>query len=122
MNDQLPFTRESQTEQIKAWLLAGHSLTALEALQHFNCLRVGARAWDLRKEGYNVKSEIIETPSGKHVARYYIPKDDQLIAPTNGRRKLSLRELAKAYIEMLPEEQKLQTQLVLSGFIVWTEI
>lgn len=76
----------TQTENIKNWLLDGNTLTALQALEWFNCFRVGARAWDLRQQGFNVKSEMIELPSGKHCARYYIPKDDQLLNP-NGHKK-----------------------------------
>jgi|688.fasta_scaffold58693_3 hypothetical protein len=63
----------SQSEAILAHLQAGESLTAMQALSLFNCLRLGARVLDLRRAGYDIRSEIIRTPSGKNVARYTLP-------------------------------------------------
>jgi hypothetical protein len=63
----------SQSEAILAHLQSGESLTAIQALSLFNCLRLGARVLDLRRAGYDIRSEIIRTPSGKNVARYTLP-------------------------------------------------
>lgn len=41
----------SQTDQILNYLQAGNVLTPLEALRKFNCLRLGARIYDLRQHG-----------------------------------------------------------------------
>lgn len=54
------------------YLLSGNSLTALEALQRFNCFRLSSRISDLKKKGYDIKSETITLPSGKHVSKYWI--------------------------------------------------
>ena len=64
---------ESQNKRIKAHLLSGRSLTALDALYQFGCFRLGARIHNLKSEGMNIKSEMIEIISEgkkKHVAKY----------------------------------------------------
>lgn len=60
----------SQNEKIALWLLAGKSITPLESLERFGCFRLGARIYDLRKEGYDIEREMVKTPQGKHVASY----------------------------------------------------
>lgn len=62
-------SRESQTLAIQRHLAKGHSLTPLEALRRFNCLRLGARCWDLKQAGWPVKSTMVDV-GGKKVARY----------------------------------------------------
>ena len=49
----------SQSEQILKYLQAGNALTPLEALRKFNCLRLGARIYDLRQLGYQINSRLI---------------------------------------------------------------
>lgn len=61
----------SQCKDIKAHLLAGYSLTSLEALQRFGCSRLAARIYDLREEGVQIGQRTVKTSSGKHVAQYY---------------------------------------------------
>lgn len=65
----------TQAEAILAYLKAGHSLTKLEALDLFKCWNLGGRIFDLRAtpEGRDIQREMIELPSGKHVARYFLP-------------------------------------------------
>ena len=61
----------SQTDQILNYLQAGNVLTPLEALRKFNCLRLGARIYDLRQKGYVINSLMIkDDKSGKRYARY----------------------------------------------------
>jgi hypothetical protein len=60
----------SQTKAILEHLQKGHTLTPLDAVKLFNCMRLGARIWDLRRSGYNIQTDIITTRSGKHIARY----------------------------------------------------
>lgn len=64
----------TQNEFILAHLKAGHSLTPLEALERFGCFRLGARVWDLKREGYDIHTESFELPNGKRVARYWLPQ------------------------------------------------
>ena len=40
------------------------------AEKRFNCLRLGARIYDLKQRGHNIKRVMITVPSGKRVAQY----------------------------------------------------
>ncbi len=53
-------------------------LTPLDALGTCGTFRLGARVWELKADGYDVRSEIVRMPSGKHVARYTLVEDEQL--------------------------------------------
>jgi len=65
---------ESQSYQIREYLLQGNTITALEALRLFGCFRLSGRIYDLRKEGTNISSTIIKI-NGKRVAEYSIVND-----------------------------------------------
>ena len=65
---------ESQSYQIREYLLQGNTITALEALRLFGCFRLSGRIYDLRKEGINISSTIIKI-NGKRVAEYSIVND-----------------------------------------------
>ncbi|MBP5430105.1 MAG: hypothetical protein J6Y25_04425 [Elusimicrobiaceae bacterium] len=66
--------KKSVKTQILEHLQSGGEITPLIALNRFNCLSLPARIFELRREGYAIQSELIETKSGKHVARYWINK------------------------------------------------
>lgn len=75
MNPNLnPESSASQKARIKAWLQAGNSITPLEALSRFGCLRLSAIVFDLKKDGMDIATEIIKTESGKRVAEYKLNK------------------------------------------------
>jgi hypothetical protein len=61
----------TQTELIKDYLQRGNTITPFEALQKFGCFRLGARIYDLKKDGLEIKTTIIES-GGKHFAQYKI--------------------------------------------------
>lgn len=63
-------TTEAQKVSILEYLKKGFWITPLEALTMFGCLRLGARIYDLRKEGNEIISEPYITPQGKRVAKY----------------------------------------------------
>ena len=63
----------SQTRQIRAYLLKGNKLTPIEALKLFGCFRLGARIFDLRKEGLHIETRIYSS-RGKNFAEYFISK------------------------------------------------
>ena len=68
---------ESQNTRIKAHLMKGKSLTALEGLYQFGTFRLGARIFDLKEQGLNIKSEMIEITSErktKRIAKYSLVK------------------------------------------------
>lgn len=64
----------SQNRAIIQYLESGGSLSTIDALEKFGTFRLSARILDLRKKGHNIRTEKFKTPSGKTVARYFIPK------------------------------------------------
>ena len=60
----------SQKQEILAHLKAGKGMTPIDALSKFGCLRLGARIYELRGEGYNILAQRYHTPNGAIVARY----------------------------------------------------
>ena len=53
----------SQNNELRAALLAGRSLTPMDALRDFGCFRLAARVADLRREGLPIEC-VIETKNG----------------------------------------------------------
>lgn len=74
-NDNLK-EKESRTqcEMIAAWLNEGYSITSLEALNMFGCLRLSSRIWDLKERGMNIQKKTVVLPNKKRVCEYFIPK------------------------------------------------
>ncbi len=63
----------TQNEQILAALKRG-PLTPLEALERFGCFRLAARVGELREQGHSIGVEKVTTPTGKHIARYWLAR------------------------------------------------
>ena len=61
--------KATQTELILAALLKGESLSQLEALQRFGCMRLGARILEIKKRGYDVEARAVSNGE-KHFVRY----------------------------------------------------
>lgn len=69
----------NQKEQILSYLKAGNSITPLEALQKFGCFRLGARIWELKKDGYPVEVKTVyDKVKDKHYASYFLPEQFEL--------------------------------------------
>lgn len=62
---------KTQNEQIKAYLKKGKSITPLDALKKFGCLRLSARIKNLRDEGVRISTEYV-TVKGKTFASYSV--------------------------------------------------
>lgn len=62
----------SQCSMIREWLLSGKTLTSLEALVNFGCMRLASRIHDLRERGMQIKATKIQVESGKYVTQYSI--------------------------------------------------
>ena len=63
----------TQTEEILAHLEAGNQISPLQALKKFDCLRLGARIYDLRKDGHDIQSTTYSDPkTGKHYSIYWL--------------------------------------------------
>ena len=64
---------ETQNKRIEAYLMSGRTLTPLDALHEFNCFRLSARIYDLRKRGLDIESrrrKITSDGKQKYVVEY----------------------------------------------------
>ncbi len=59
----------SQATQILDMLKRG-PVTAMDALDQAGCFRLAARIADLRRDGHDIQTETVTTPTGKHIAQY----------------------------------------------------
>lgn len=59
----------SQTTVIKRHLKEGKTLTALQALKRFGCMRLAARIEELRRKRMPIKTELVGSGAKKY-ARY----------------------------------------------------
>ena len=64
---------DSQTALIKGWLLNGYSITQLDALNMFGCFRLSARIANLREEGLDIVTDMVNVHD-KRIAKYYLHK------------------------------------------------
>ena len=64
---------ESQNALIKGWLLNGHSITTLDALTMFGCFRLSARIANLKDQGMNITTEMVEI-NDKRIAKYSLKR------------------------------------------------
>lgn len=64
---------DSQTALIKGWLLNGYSITQLDALNMFGCFRLSARIANLRQEGLDIVTDMVNV-NDKRIAKYYLAK------------------------------------------------
>lgn len=49
----------TQTRQILEHLKAYHSITPLDALRLYGCMRLGARIYDLKRMGYDITTRLV---------------------------------------------------------------
>jgi len=59
----------SQNEAVLNWLKR-EPITPAQALAHIGCFRLAARIRDLKDAGHQITAQMIESPNGKHFARY----------------------------------------------------
>ena len=64
--------RPTQAGRILEHLRAGNRLTALEALELFQCFRLAARIHELRAQHWAIQERTVETRGGKRVAEYWL--------------------------------------------------
>ena len=74
-------TKTSQLDDILAYMQLFGSITPLDALREFSCMRLGARIWDLRHKGYSIRSDT-ETSTNRfgktvHYARYTLIEQEE---------------------------------------------
>lgn len=65
----------SQCAMILDWLQRGFSLTQMQALDKFGCMRLASRIDQLRNRGYNIKTNMVRNEfTGKKYADYTLVK------------------------------------------------
>lgn len=73
----------SQSKEILKYLQEGNEITPIEALERFNCFRLGARVYDLKKLGYEIETRMVGDK--KRWAQYKLrTKPKQLELVENG--------------------------------------
>lgn len=75
---------ENQCRKILRYMQDYGSITPIDAIREFSCLRLGARIFDLKKAGYAISTEI-EASTNKygdtvHYARYTLENGGNCIA------------------------------------------
>ena len=63
----------TQNQAILSFLQQGNSITPILALEKFGCFRLGARIYDLKHQGYNIQSKLVEK-NKKHFEEYWLPE------------------------------------------------
>ena len=66
----------SQDKLIINYLKSGESLTPLDALKMFNCFRLGARIFDLKKNGHDIITKITTIKEIPTISSHFIVEKD----------------------------------------------
>ena len=61
---------EAQNKAILKYLQDGNSITGIEALNMFGCLRLPSIIWDIKQAGHKIDKVTVELNNGKRVGRY----------------------------------------------------
>lgn len=62
-------TNRSQADRILCWLCTGKPINPMVALRRFGCFRLGARVYELKRDGHDIRTELIKR-RGKVFASY----------------------------------------------------
>lgn len=66
---------ESQRKSVQNWLLAGHTITPIEALNMFGAFRLSAIIFVLKNDyDMDIETEMVYEDDGKRYAKYYLKK------------------------------------------------
>lgn len=75
---------KTQNQQIKEYLEAGNKITSLEALNMFGCLRLASRISDLKKQGLDIKTDMVLDPNTrKQYASYRLVREKKMVVSTD---------------------------------------
>jgi Helix-turn-helix domain len=64
---------KSQNEEILAHLKKGRSISPIEALERFGCMRLGGRIYELKKQGHQIETVMVQQ-NGKRYAEYRLAR------------------------------------------------
>ena len=62
--------KRTQNSRILQHLLDGQSITPIQALKKFGCFRLGARIFELRKQGFYIDMKKVDNGEGNKFAKY----------------------------------------------------
>ena len=65
----------SQEDEILNYLQQGYSITPIQALEKFGCFRLSGRIFSLKKQGYNISSELVKDNNGKRFSKYTLKEE-----------------------------------------------
>jgi hypothetical protein len=60
----------TQLARIRRALEAGERITPMDALRRWGCFRLGARVYDLRCEGFDILTSMVDRGDGTQFAEY----------------------------------------------------
>jgi len=60
----------TQNQKLLSWLEMGNSITPMYALQRFGIMRLASRIEELRRQGYDIKTEMCNQVKGARVVRF----------------------------------------------------
>ena len=63
--------KNSQTERILRHLIQGKRITQIEAFRRYQCWRLAPRINELRNDGHDIRTKMIQR-NGKKYAQYYM--------------------------------------------------
>lgn len=76
--------KTKQTDLVLEYLRRFGSITPAEALGEFGCMRLGARIWDLKRDGHDISMELVQGTNrlGRTVryARYRLHETEKVRA------------------------------------------
>lgn len=67
---------ESQEGRILKYLRGGNRITALEALEKFQCMRLGAVIFTLKKRKFKIDDQWVTTRTNKRIKQYWLVSED----------------------------------------------
>lgn len=73
----------TQNVMILRYLESGRGLTPMDALSLFGSFRLGARIFELRQQGHEIKKVMLRK-DGKNFALYFMPIDKKSLAARVG--------------------------------------
>ena len=62
----------TQERDILRDLLAGRVVDGYRALERYGCFRLAARIYDLRHHGWDIRTRLVKTRTGKRIACYIL--------------------------------------------------
>jgi hypothetical protein len=62
--------RITQNRKILGFMRLHGSITPAQALRTYNVYRLGARIFELKRQGHTITSKLVRSLGGKHYARY----------------------------------------------------